>query len=281
MKFKLTFKLLFLFLVFVQNLCFSQQEYRAKIIVDTTYSDKDSIDFIDYKKALKEELKYANEKCKKDSLRALVESKSNLTYSLPIPTPAMSEDLFLAEKELIEILRKNNIGYGGYIIGNCFGIPDNCFQWEMNRIIEKKYGINFIENLKHEATKKFVENNPDRIFEFEECDQESRYAPAKTYKEMMDMTDSDYLKKFEYPKDFIFQKKDDKYSHVEASFILDTKGNISKISIELDLKQKKNYIYSSYLINSLKEFIESSKWKTATYKGFPVKSIMRVLIFYK
>lgn len=273
--------LFFLIFIFTQNPYFTQQVYNAKTIIDTTHSEIDSINISDYKKALREELKYANSKCKKDSLRAVEESKFNLTYSLPIPTPAMTEDFFLPEKEFIEILRKNNIGYGGYILGNCFGIPDNCFQWEMNRIIDKKYGENFIENLKKIAVKKFVENNPNRIFEFEECDQESRYVPAKNYNEMMQMTESDYIKNFDYPKDFIVRKNDDKYSYAEASFILDTKGNISKLSIELELKQKKNYIYSSYLLNSFKKFIETSKWKTATYKGFPVKSKMKVLIFYK
>lgn len=271
----------FLALICFNNFLLAQQEYRARIIVDTVVSKNDSANIAEYKIAMREEMKAAKNGCTKDSLRAVEESKYNLSYSLPLPTPAMSDDMFLPEKELIQLLKEKNIGYGGYILGNCFGIPDNCFQWEMNRIVEQKFGKQFIENLKKEATKKFVENNPEKIFRFEECDMESRYFPAKTYKEMIDKMKTDYLKNFVYPQDFISRKKDDKYSYAEASFILDKNGNISKVRVELSLEEKKNYIYSSYLINSLKTFVENSKWKTATYKGFPVNSEMRVLIFYK
>lgn len=274
-------KILFFAALLLSALFFSQQDYRATITVDTSYAVQDSVDVKEFQKAFREELGFAREKCKKDSLRANEEAKYNLTYSLALPTPAIDSDIFLAEREFVKILREKNIGFGGYIVGNCFGIPDNCFQWEMNRIIEKKYGKSFIENLKTEAAKKFIINNPDRIFEFEECDVESRYFSAKTYQEMTSKTETDYLKNFEYPEDFEFRKSNSRVSFADANFILDKRGRVSKVQIELTLQEKKNYIYSSYLIESLKEFIQKSKWKSATYQGVPVTSKMNVLIFYK
>lgn len=282
-------KIVFFLSLVINFFCFSQ-ENRARIIIDTLSSSIDSeIVFVDgndtirrsdMKRLLHEEMKLSRENCKKDSLRAMEESKYNMSYSIPVSVPAMNSDFFLAEKELIEELRKNNLGYGGYIIGNCFGIPDNCFQWEMNRQAENKYGKAFFEKLKKNATKQFLIHNPERIFEFEECDMESRYTKAKTYKEMMDMMKLDFNKIFVYPEGFEL-KKTDQYSYSEANFILDKKGNVSNIYINTSLKSKKNYIFTSYLQESLEDFVKKSKWKPATYHSIPVKSKMNVLIFYK
>ena len=273
--------LLFVLLFFTIEIVVGQQEFRAKIVIDTLVYENDSANIIEQKIVFREIMNLSKETCKKDSLRANEEAKYNVTYSLPLTSPAMSSDFFLAEKEFSQLLRKNKIGYGGFILGNCFGIPDNCFQWEMNRIVEEKYGMKFIENLQFKAVKNFLLNNPKRIFEYEECDFESRYASAKDYGEMMDKMKEDYLKTFEYPEQFIFKKANDRSSRVEANFILDAKGNVSKIQVELTLQEKKNYIYSAYLIGSVKEFIEKAKWKAATYKGVPVNSKMNYLIFYK
>ena len=271
----------FYFLFLFSGIVFGQQEIRAKIIVDTVVYETDSQQIRDSKLFFQEAKKLSHDQCKKDSLRATEEAKYNLSYSLPLPTPAMSEDLFLAENEFRQVLRKNKIGYGGYIVGNCFGLEDNCFQWEMNRIVEEKFSKEFLESLKIAATKMFVLNNPDRIFEYEECDMESRYGSAKTYGEMVTLAKNDYFQNFSYPEDFIARSSNNKYSYGEADFILDKKGRVSKLTVTLSLKEKKNYIYSAYLIESLKEFILKSKWKPANYNGVPVLSKMNILIFYK
>ena len=271
----------FYFLFFCTGIAFGQQEIRAKIMVDTVVYETDSQQIRDSKLYFQEAKKLSHDQCKKDSLRATEEAKYNLSYSLPLPTPAMNEDLFLAENEFRQVLRKNKIGYGGYILGNCFGLKDNCFQWEMNRIVENKFGKQFLENLKIEATKMFILNNPDRVFEYEECDMESRYASGKTYEEMFTLVKNDYFQNFSYPEDFVAKSSNNKSSYGEADFILDKKGKVSKLTVTLSLKEKKNYIYSAYLIESLKDFILKSKWKSANYNGVPVLSKMNVLIFYK
>lgn len=273
-------KFLLLIVLFgFSTILFGQDDRRTDIGVDSA-SDR-TLTLVKLGNQFIEMKQLAGERCKKDSLRANDEAKYNLSYSLPLPSPAMEEDLFIAEKEFIQVLRENKIGYGGYIVGNCFGIPDNCFQWEMNRIVEEKFGKNFIENLQNSAAKRFIKNNPERIFEFEECDQESRYLAAKSYNDMFSKTKADYFKTFQYPEEFVFRDSNNKYSNVQANFILDKKGKVSKLIVDLSLQEKKNYIYSSYLINSVKEFINNSKWKSATYKGVPVISKMNVLIFYK
>lgn len=271
-------RILFLTLLFSFSTIFSAQENQS-VVIDSKIAVNSNMDemmsqFLELKTL-------SRQQCKRDSLRANEEAKFNLSYSLPLPTPAMEEDLFIAEQEFIQVLRENKIGYGGYIFGNCFGLADNCFQWEMNRIVELRFGKVFMENLKTAAVNNFIKNNPERIFEFEECDLESRYASAKTYEEMFSKTKTDYFKTFQYPKEFIFRDSNHKSSNVEVNFILDKKGKVSKLNVDLSLQEKKNYIYSSYLINSIKEFVNNSKWKSATYKGVPVISKMNVLIFYK
>ena len=271
-------RILFLTLLLSFSTILSAQENQS-VVLDSTIVITSNMD--EMRSQFLEMKTLSRERCKRDSLRANEEAKFNLSYSLPLPTPAMEEDLFIAEQELIQVLRENKIGYGGYIIGNCFGLADNCFQWEMNRIVEQRFGKLFIENLKTLAVNRFIENNPERIFEFEECDLESRYASAKTYEDMFDQTKNDYFKTFQYPKEFISRDSNHKYSNVEVNFILDKKGKVSKLTVDLSLQEKKNYIYSSYLINSIKEFVNNSKWKSATYKGVPVISKMNLLIFYK
>lgn len=275
-------KILFFILLFnISSIVSAQKDFSSQTISDSAIVTDTTQNLEDLKSQVLEMKKYATDKCKIDSLRAVEEAKYNLSYSLALANPLLDNYLFLAEKEFIQVLRENKIGYGGYMIGNYFGIPDNCFQLEMNRIVEKHFGKDFIENLQRSAVKKFIKNNPDRIFEFEECDLESRYFAAKTYHEMFKKIESDYFKNFKYPTKFVNRDLNNGYSDVEVNFILDKNGKVSQIRVELSLKEKKNYIYSSYLINSVKEFINKSKWKPASYQGIPVISKMNVLIFYK
>ncbi|WP_435522627.1 hypothetical protein [Chryseobacterium indoltheticum] len=46
----------------------------------------------------------------------------------------------------------------------------NCYANVMRREIDKKFGSNFIDSLRNVAEIEYVKKNPDRIFNFEECD---------------------------------------------------------------------------------------------------------------
>ncbi|WP_300674383.1 hypothetical protein [Soonwooa sp.] len=227
------------------------------------------------------ELQLLEEKCKQDSKRAEEDSKYNFTYSLSTTTPASGSDFFPAEKELIAELRKYNIGYGGYILGNCFGLPTNCYQIEMTRLSKQKFGEAFFVSRKQEALKTFLKKNPQYIFEFEQCERTSRYASAKDISEMFHQLHLDLEKKIIYPKEFNFKKEDERKSYSHVSFVLNTDGKASNIYINTDFKNKKNYAFTEFMHEQITKFVKSAKWKPAAYASIPVKSKMTISIEYQ
>jgi hypothetical protein len=50
----------------------------------------------------------------------------------------------------------------------------------MRQEIDKRFGKKFIDSLRTIAEKQYVQNNPNKIYEFEECDTLSRYPNDKT-----------------------------------------------------------------------------------------------------
>lgn len=266
-------RFLFCVLLSFTNFIFSQ------VIKSGTVEDSAFIEVP--KRAFEEDLKLLEEKCKQDSIRAVEDSKYNITYSLPTTTPASDSDFFPAEKELIAELRKYNIGYGGYIFGNCFGPRTNCYQIEMTILAEKKFGKDFFEKRKQEALKIFLKKNPQYIFQFEQCEYTSRYANTKDISEMFRQLRLDLEKKLIYPKEFNLKKDGERNSYSHVSFVLNTNGKASDIYINTDFKNKKNYAFTEFMHEQITKFVKTAKWKAASFASVLVKSKMNISIEYK
>jgi hypothetical protein len=157
----------------------------------------------------------------------------------------------------------------------------NCYANVMNLEIDKRFGPKFIDSLRHVAEIKYVKKNPEKIYRFEECDWISRYPGDKSYEEFSKSYERDFWKAVKYPDDFEDRKNRELYSSMGAKFILSKSGKISEVKTYISFHNKKNYKYSSYFINKLKEFVQNTKWVPAKSSGIPVNSEMEITLFFK
>lgn len=161
------------------------------------------------------------------------------------------------------------------------GELQNCYAHKMEQEIDKRFGKNFIDSLRNVAEKLYVKNNPNKIYDFEECDTISIYPNSKSNSDFFKNYKNDFFKIAEYPKDFEFRNENDSYSWISGDFILHKDGTVTNIDIELSFQNKKNYKYSSYFTNKLKEFILNTKWIPAKSMGETVNSKVPLTIHFK
>ena len=161
------------------------------------------------------------------------------------------------------------------------GELQNCYAQKMEQEIDKRFGKNFIDSLRIIAEKQYVKNNPNKIYSFDECDTIARYPKDKTYRDFFKSYKRDFWKYTEYPNDFEYRKSNDYYSSISAEFTLSKEGIVSDIDIEITFQNKKNYKYTSYFTNKVKEFISITKWIPAKSAEITVSSKVPLTIFFK
>lgn len=226
-----------------------------------------------------DEKKYWDSLCIAESNNALKDIKKGQLFYTHIFGMV---EMYRSDAEMDSLLNKFSIRTkeGLYY---CMAPPSkqNCYAKIMNKEIAKRFGNTFIDSLRKKAEIIYLKKNKDKIFSFEECDMNSRYAKSNDYNEALDLVGDDFWKETKYPADFIYRKEKDLYSHMEASFTLYKNGSISEPEIEIDFNEEKNYQFSGYFMDELKKFVQKSKWKPATSLGIPVNSEMHVLIFFK
>ena len=97
--------------------------------------------------------------------------------------------------EMNKLLSNYNIGIdSASYYCTVSGELQNCYAHKMRQEIDKRYGKNFIDSLRTIAEKQYVKNNPNKIYDFEECDTISRYPEDKNY--------SDFFKNYKKEKMF-------------------------------------------------------------------------------
>lgn len=159
-------------------------------------------------------------------------------------------------EEMNKLLSKYNISIdSAYYYCTVPGELQNCYAHKMRQEVDKRFGKKFIDSLRIIAEKQYVINNPNKIYDFQECDTLSRYPNDKNYREFFKNYKNDFFKIAEYPEDFESRNEKDSYSWISADFILHKDGNITNIDIELTFQNKINYKYASYFTTKLKEFI--------------------------
>jgi len=234
---------------------------------------------VEMEKWMAEERKYLDSACQEESKKAKDDIRKNKLVFFHYF--GMVEQ-YKGNIEMNELLKKYNIEVDSAL--TYCTIPSNlqnCYAKVMNEEIDKKFGSKFIDSLRNVAEIKYVKKNPDKIYRFEECDWVSRYPGDKSYEEFSKSYERDFWKTVEYPDDFEFRKNKDLYSYIGASFILYKTGKISDLKIDISFQNKKNYKYSSYFINHLKQFVQNTKWVPAKSSAIPVNSEMRMTIHFK
>ncbi|WP_265429706.1 hypothetical protein [Chryseobacterium sp. YIM B08800] len=226
-----------------------------------------------------EERKYLDSACQEETKRAKDDIRKNKLVFFHYF--GMVEQ-YKGNIEMNELLKKYNIEVDSALTYCTVPLNlQNCYANVMSKEIDKRFGSKFIDSLRNVAEIKYIRKNPDKIFGFEECDWVSRYPGDKSYEEFSKSYDRDFWKTVEYPDDFEYRKDKDSYSSMGANFILYKTGKISNIKIDVTFQNKKNYKYSSYFINRLKEFVQNTKWVPAKSSGIPVNSEMEITLFFK
>lgn len=254
----------------------SKSEFFHQIKSDTI---SDSAYIADRNRWIKEEGKYWDSTCQAETKRAEFDIKNKkLVYFHYFGMVKQ----YRSNEEMNILLRKNNIQIDS--TASFCTVPanlQNCYATLMNEEIDKKFGHKFIDSLRNIAEIQYVKKNPDKIYDFDECDQIPRYPGDKTYKDFFKSYERDFWKDVKYPDDFENKKEGDYYSHISADFILSKTGKVSEIKIDLKFQNKKNYKYSSYFINHLKSFINNTKWIPAKSMGINVNSKVPLTLFFK
>nr|WP_315033781.1 hypothetical protein [uncultured Chryseobacterium sp.] len=188
---------------------------------------------------------------------------------------------YLDEEEFTILLSQNHIK-NKKISRTCLISPndkyENCGEMEMNRLIEKEFGNSFIDSLHYIAKQNFVKKNPEEVFSYEQCDQNSRY-PHSTMDNQFDKMRSDYLSKYPTPPKYI-RKNETYYSYTSAMFILTKDGKVKDLSVESSLQNKKNNIFEKQFNKQLKDFVLHTQWIPAKISGLNVDSYYDVTIHY-
>lgn len=263
--------------------CFIMKNKRFENKSESFYSVKsdtlsDSLE-MEMNKWMVEERKYLDSVCQEETKRAKDDIRKNKLVFFHYF--GMVEQ-YKGNIEMNELLKKYNIEVDSALTYCTVPLNlQNCYANVMSKEIDKRFGSKFIDSLRNVAEIKYIRKNPDKIFAFEECDWVSRYPGDKSYEEFSKSYDRDFWKTVEYPDDFEYRKDKDSYSSMGANFILYKTGKISNIKIDVTFQNKKNYKYSSYFINRLKEFVQNTKWVPAKSSGIPVNSEMEITLFFK
>lgn len=234
------------------------------------------------RKFLEAKKRYYTENCKKDSLRAIEESKMVNRYFMSIPAPYGDE--FLPTNELEEILKKNNIIWAGFWMGSDIGgYNGECYELSHTKATERKFGKMFLDNLIKAAVSNYIKKNPNIIFKHSHYLKWNYNGDYLDFLNGADELNKAFFSTFSYPNDFQFHKAEEKYkSSSDISILLDNKGKVLKIiDFHHHIYNSENNKFVPYLEESLKKFVTTTKFEPATYSGFPVKAEVNLRIFYR
>ncbi|WP_306623035.1 hypothetical protein [Chryseobacterium ginsenosidimutans] len=227
----------------------------------------------------KEEKKYWDSTCQSDTKRAESDIKNKkLTYFHYFGMVKQ----YRSNEEMNILLEKYNIQIDS--TAYLCTVPSelqNCYATLMDKEIGRRFGGKFIDSLRNIAEIQYVKKNPDKLYDFEECDHIPRYPGDKTYEDFFKSYSRDFWKNVRYPDDFDYRKEGDYYSRISADFILSKTGTVSNIIIDLRFQNKKNYKYSSYFITHFKSFINNTKWIPAKSMGIAINSKVPLTLFFK
>lgn len=234
----------------------------------------------EYYKTKSKKIKVIDTLCAFEENRAKKDIKGGkLTYTLLYGIGVYD----FSNKEMNELLSKYSIRLDT-ILTPCSrptkGFKWNCYAELMNLEIENKFGKKFIDSLRNIADKKFVENNPNYIFDFSECDMTSRYTNAKSYEEFLEKPEDDFVNGLNYPKMSKNQIKKEN-ANTDVSFVIYRNGTVGKIKTETDLSIAKNKDFAKYFESEAIAFVKKAKWKPAEYRGINVNSEMHLNLYNK
>lgn len=264
------FYLFFLFL-FTQAFILGQNVTKE----DSIKEQKDL--FEERVRIFKESIKIYNERCKKDSIRAFIDSKTQNKYFLYNVAPIGAD--FPAKKEFKAILEKYNISWGGMGINSDrphVYTENKCYNSFMNFFTRQKFGEKFMNNLVKQALLEYIDKNQSEVFKYNEhfdmLYDNNDFPHDKLINEY-------FFKDFTYPKGYEISKRENEdFTEVELDFNDEThKLTIEGFTHHIDNHYNKQFI--PYFEKKIRHFIKSRNFVTIEHTRYEVKT--RFKIYYK
>lgn len=147
------------------------------------------------------------------------------------------------------------------------GFEWNCYENAINAEIIKRHGEKFIDSIRKVADIKFINSNPNFIFQWHECESTSRYNKVVDYNESLEVMRGDLRKELQK----LNESKRIELGEIDISFIIYRDSSTSAISIKKDIRPSTSY--NSKLVDStITNFILKSKWNPGKFNGINVNS---------
>lgn len=262
-------KLLYFLIFLIMGILYGQ-ESKVFTLSEDEYAKRAAV--------FKEGMRIYKELCSKDSLRAVNDFKTdNKLYTYNI-APNGSD--FPAKEELRELLKNNNISWGGMGISSDRPhayITDKCYQIYMNFYTREKYGENFIDALVEKALLSFVQKKPSIIFSYNDHLDWIYDNNDKIADEIINQL---FHQSFSYPKRYHHNLNERSYSDVKLilnreNYTMNVEGFVHHI--EDDRNKKFIPHFEKWIKNFIKTNILTPSKESGLYSGF--KNTFR--IYYK
>jgi|APLak6261690433_1056193.scaffolds.fasta_scaffold15299_1 hypothetical protein len=240
------------------------------IIISCKFESKPKTSFV-------ESIKQVDTTCLKEISEAEKEiEKGKLTYCHY--SGNINNHYLRYEKELIEILKENNLGFRNEG-SSCIVYKDqteNCYCELMDEKINQKYGKKFVDSLLNMADEKYLNKHINDTMYYAECDRRPNYPNDKDdskdeYSELMQKEIDDAII---YPKGYIKRPNYDASSFVNVYFYVDKDGNAKITHFGFIFDIKSNHKFEKYFESELKRIIKTKEWKPAQMRKRNVNSDM-------
>ncbi|MFB9079051.1 hypothetical protein ACFFLS_09860 [Flavobacterium procerum] len=182
------------------------------------------------------------------------------------------------EKELIEILKENNIDFRNE--GSSCIVYENqtehCYCELMEEKINHKYGEKFIDSLLNIADQKYVSKHINDTMYYAQCDTRPNYPndkedSADEYSEVMQKEIDNAII---YPKGYVKKLNSDVSAFVNVSFYVDKHGSAKITYFGFVFDNKSNHKFEKYFERELNKIIKTTGWKPAKIRNQNVNSDM-------
>lgn len=188
-----------------------------------------------------------------------------------------------SNKEMSNLLLKYSITLDT-ILTTCVMAPKGfrryCYSKLMNLEINRRFGENFIDSLRVISDRQFIENNPNFIFSFSDCDLTSRYEKANNYDEFLEKPEDDFVTGLKHPKMNRKQLRKEK-ANTEVYFVIYKNGKIGNIYAETNFEISRNIEFAKFFEKEAITFVKKSQWKPAEYRGIKVNSELSINFYNK
>ncbi|KAF2342556.1 hypothetical protein [Flavobacterium tistrianum] len=220
--------------------------------------------------------------CLSDIKRAKLDFKyKEVLYDI-IPEGYLDSDYNRHYPYLINLLKEKGIDFRESYGLDTFWSSDgekrypliqNCYCKASNKLLNAKYGQNFIKNIEKTADSLYVMSRIDIPFEYpygldNYC---MIYPKAEDFLEQKKQIQKDFFSSFVFPENFI-QDNEKRDFFAKTKFTINNDNSISNITVKVEFKNPKNEKFYNLIADQITAFIKNADWTSAVSNGIKVNS---------